>query len=130
MYILPAYRRKRKPAVDMPDRVKTYDKSSQELIKALELLDSIRQMDVVRRLSILDKSVVDAQVSFAQHLKDTLRVAPDGLTADEIALARVNDKIAAIKSIRQRTCMGIADAKELVERWQRENNVDPCGGQH
>jgi ribosomal protein L7/L12 len=116
--------------MDMPDKVKTYDKSGQELLKALQLIEDIRQLDVVRRLHLLDKSAVNLQKTFAQQLLDTLILAPEGLTANEIAFARENDKVSALRLVRERTGLGLLAAKELIERWQQENGVDPCGGQH
>lgn len=40
----------------------------------------------------------------------------NGLTEQEIGLCRQGRKIDAIKAVRERTGMGLADAKEFVER--------------
>src|SRR5688572_21784351 len=102
---------------------------TEELIAALRLLEKLKRMGVVKQQPTLAKEVNRVQTLFASTLTDFLGVGHSGLTPAEIGLARENQRIAAIKSVRERTACSMTEAKELVDRWQRENGINPCGGQ-
>jgi hypothetical protein len=80
--------------------------TSSEQDKYIELIRSLSDQDLgwLRRF-------VNAEY------ENRIRFMP-GLTEEEQALL-ASSKLDCIKAIRNRTNLGLADAKELVERWQR-----------
>jgi ribosomal protein L7/L12 len=50
---------------------------------------------------------------------------PNKLTEGEQDMARQDRRIEAIKSVRARTGLGLREAKEMVENWQKENGYYP-----
>lgn len=87
-------------------------------------------MKIVKHQKNLNGLIKNIRSVFAQTLLDCLDTSEGGLTAQEMSFARENQHIPALKLIRERTGMGIMEAKKCVEKWQRENGVDPYGGQH
>jgi ribosomal protein L7/L12 len=102
--------------------------STQQLVHAISMLEEIKGMSVVQSQHTLRDNVIDTQKVFGQRLVDFLHLTPDGLTPEEKELARQNNRIQAIKSVRTRMGWGLAESKELVEKWMRENGIDPFGG--
>lgn len=102
---------------------------NEELIEAISSLEKVKNISVVKRNKNLFDSVCTTQLKFSQSLVDALTITPGNLTLQEMDLARKNEKVSAIKLIRERTQCGLTDAKGMVEQWQKENNVNPCGGQ-
>lgn len=102
---------------------------NKDLLKALRYFEFVKEMAIVKHQKNLLECISKAQHLFAQTLLDCVGVADGGLTAAEKGFARDNQIIPAIKLIRERTGIGIMEAKVSVEKWQRENGVDPCGGQ-
>lgn len=100
-----------------------------DLIDALQLLEKIKGMDTIKQQKKLMQSVMDAQVLFSKTLTDTLTTMPDGLSPDEMAFARANDTLSAIKAIRERLEIPITKAKEMVIQWQKAQGMDPFGEQ-
>jgi len=45
------------------------------------------------------------------------------LSADEVLFVRQREKIKAIKAVRQRTGLGLKEAKDLVDDWCQQNGV-------
>ncbi len=100
-----------------------------ELITGLRLLEKLKDLAVVKQQRALGEQVNKLQTVFGSTLVDFLGVGHSGLTPAEIGLARENQRIPAIKLVRERTGCSMSEAKELVEKWQRENGINPSGGQ-
>lgn len=99
-----------------------------ELIECLGKLEEIKKFPVVQSHSNLDKAILQTQSLFGQTLQDFLTNDGTGLTPDEIGHARAGEKIATIKLIRERLAIGLGEAQEMVNKWLKENNIDPFGG--
>lgn len=103
--------------------------SRKELVKALRKLEKIQALSIVQSQKTLGDSITAAQQIFSKHLVDFLHLEPDGLTPEEKQLIRTNQKIPAIKAVRTRTGLGLAEAKKKVDEWMRQNGIDPFGAQ-
>lgn len=76
----------------------------------VELAPTLEVLVEAAELKILDES--DASRS-------------TGLATDEIILLRANQKIQAIKLIRERTGYGLKDAKEIADKACRDLGIEP-----
>lgn len=105
----------------------------EELIAAAQALSDADFGRLRRALNSLDKGNVEALVTEATALPDLdlgllRRFANSefenrirhtkGLTEDEQALLS-KSKLDCVRAVRERTGLGLADSKELVDRWER-----------
>ena len=101
-----------------------------DLLRAMTLLEKIRAMKIVNHHKDLKAGINKLEQLFASTLVDCVGLDPDDLTPIEKDFARQNAQIPAIKLIRaRRPDLGLADAKELIIKWQKENGIDPFGAQ-
>ena len=85
-------------------------------------VDSNHFLRVLGDLSEVDKfEVVDFDFTAGTGTFRILPRDPNALTADEINVIRSGKKILAIKKIRERTGLGLADAKHIVDQWVASN---------
>lgn len=103
--------------------------SHNELIQGLKLLEDIKSFSIIQNQKSLLTGVTNLQIEFSKTLTDCLTMIPNGLTIDEIALARENKTLEAVKLIRNRTNIPMNQCKEMVITWQKEQGLDPFGGQ-
>ena len=103
--------------------------SNEEVIKALSTLEDIRSTAIVKNNKYLFDGVNNLQVLFTRTLTDLLTNS-DGLNPTEINYLRSHDgRLSAIKSVRNRTNCPMSEAKEKVDKWMKDNGMDPSGGQ-
>lgn len=102
----------------------------QDLIDCINYLEQMIQKPTISRQTNLKEEVNKLQALFARTFVDYLNSTPDSLNPTEMSYARTSDgKKHAIRLVKDRLGCGMLEAKEIIERWQTENNVDPFGGQ-
>lgn len=89
------------------------------LMQALRLANDIKASDLSQTSLINAKYLCD-QI-YQEIIKNLLDKDQSGLTKDEKALLLANERIKAIKAVRERTGLGLKEAKALTDRWQNEN---------
>jgi ribosomal protein L7/L12 len=92
-----------------------------DLLKLIDTLDDVEVVAVIRRVALRYNSIgmSDPLNAIARRIMETAVIT---FEPKEIVLMETGNRIAAIREVRDRLCLGLMEAKEAVDAYFRGKN--------